>query len=167
MYDLVHKHKRIAQFILALIMVPFAFFGVDYYFRGSGGVGEVAKFDGGKITEAGLRTNISVAIQYIDNWLRGIGAAAINNLMEDAATAEISRAQIWQWIRHNLRTDGGEPITIERYRAFRDEEVAKLDSPRGNRYADAVEILNTLIESDDFIPFLTLPAYEYLDGVRA
>ena len=60
---------------------------------------------GGVITEAGLRTNISVAIQYIDNWLRGIGAAAINNLMEDAATAEISRAQIWQWIRHSVRTD--------------------------------------------------------------
>ena len=122
---------------------------------------------GGKITEAGLRTNISVAIQYIDNWLRGIGAAAINNLMEDAATAEISRAQIWQWIRHNVRTDDGDPVTIERYRALRDEEVAKLDSPRGNRYADAVEILNTLIDSDDFIPFLTLPAYGYLDGVKA
>ena len=59
------------------------------------------------------------------------------------------------------------PVTIERYRAIRDEEVAKLDSPRGNRYADAVEILNTLIDSDDFIPFLTLPAYGYLDGVKA
>jgi malate synthase len=122
---------------------------------------------GGRITEAGLRTNISVAIQYIDNWLRGIGAAAIYNLMEDAATAEISRAQIWQWIRQNVRTDDGEPITIERYRALRDEEVAKLDSPKGNRYADAVEILDTLIESEEFIPFLTIPAYEYLNGVKA
>jgi malate synthase len=121
----------------------------------------------GRITEAGLRTNISVAIQYIDNWLRGIGAAAIYNLMEDAATAEISRAQIWQWIRQNVRTDDGEPITIERYRALRDEEVAKLDSPKGNRFADAVEILDTLIESEEFIPFLTIPAYEYLNGVKA
>jgi malate synthase len=87
--------------------------------------------------------------------------------MEDAATAEISRAQIWQWIRQNVRTDDGEPITIERYRALRDEEVAKLDSPKGNRYADAVEILDTLIESEEFIPFLTIPAYEYLNGVKA
>jgi malate synthase len=122
---------------------------------------------GGRITEAGLRTNISVAIQYIDNWLRGIGAAAIYNLMEDAATAEISRAQIWQWIRQNVRTDDGEPVTIGRYRALRDEEVAKLDSPKGNRYADAVEILDTLIESEELIPFLTIPAYEYLNGVKA
>lgn len=118
--------------------------------------------DGGKITEAGLRTNISVAIQYIDNWLRGIGAAAINNLMEDAATAEISRAQIWQWIRHGVRTDDGQIVTLDLYRQLRDEELAKLGKPAGNRYADAVEILDGLIESDDFVNFLTIPAYQYL-----
>jgi malate synthase len=118
--------------------------------------------EGGVVTETGLRTNISVAIQYIDNWLRGIGAAAINNLMEDAATAEISRAQIWQWIRHGVRTHEGTPISLERYRALRDDEVAKLGSPRGNRYKDAVAILDGLVESEEFPPFLTIPAYEYL-----
>ncbi len=115
------------------------------------------------VTEDGLRTNISVAIQYIDNWLRGIGAAAINNLMEDAATAEISRAQIWQWIRHLVRTDDGELITIERYQQLRDEELKKLGKPAGNRYKDATAILDRLIESDEFIPFLTIPAYEVLN----
>ncbi len=119
--------------------------------------------EGGQVTETGLRTNISVAIQYIDNWLRGIGAAAINNLMEDAATAEISRAQIWQWIQHGVKTADGQTITRDLYRTLRDEEVAKLGTPAGNRYSDAVEILDTLIESDEFITFLTLPAYAYLD----
>jgi malate synthase len=118
--------------------------------------------EGGEVTEAGLRTNISVAIQYIDNWLRGIGAAAINNLMEDAATAEISRAQIWQWIQHRVTTSDGAPVTIERYRTMRDEELAKLGSPPKNRYKDAVRILDQLTESEHFVPFLTIPAYELL-----
>jgi malate synthase len=119
--------------------------------------------EGGQITETGLRTNISVALQYIDNWLRGIGAAAINNLMEDAATAEISRAQIWQWIKHGVHTSSGERVTRELYERLRDEEVAKLGTPAGNRYADAAEILDSLILNDEFVNFLTLPAYEYLD----
>jgi malate synthase len=110
---------------------------------------------------------VRVGVRYLEAWLRGQGCVPLFNLMEDAATAEISRAQIWQWIRQNVRTDDGEPITIERYRALRDEEVAKLDSPKGNRFADAVEILDTLIESEEFIPFLTIPAYEYLNGVKA
>lgn len=118
--------------------------------------------EGSSVTETGLRTNISVAIQYMDNWLRGVGAAAINNLMEDAATAEISRAQIWQWIRHGVQTHEGSPITIERYRALRDDEIAKLGRPRGNRIEDAAAILDQLIEAGAFIPFLTIPAYEYL-----
>ena len=118
--------------------------------------------EGSAVTEAGLRTNISVALQYIDNWLRGIGAAAINNLMEDAATAEISRAQIWQWIRHGVRTEEGAAVTLERYRALRDQELSKLGSPRGNRYKDAVKVLDQLIDSEEFISFLTIPAYKYL-----
>ena len=117
----------------------------------------------GKITEAGLRGNISVALQYIDSWLNGVGAAAINNLMEDAATAEISRAQIWQWIRHDQSTSDGEPITIERYRTIRAEEVAKLGGPGASRIGDAAGILDQLVEDDAFIPFLTLPAYALLD----
>lgn len=118
---------------------------------------------GGAITEAGLRGNISVALQYINSWLLGTGAAAINNLMEDAATAEISRAQLWQWLRANATTEGGAPITADRYAAIRDEELAKLGGRATARYADAAEILDGLVLSDTFPNFLTIPAYEYLD----
>lgn len=119
------------------------------------------KIPGSSITDDGLRMNVSVGMQYIDSWLRGNGAAAINNLMEDAATAEISRAQIWQWIRTNSITDDGEPITIERYRAVRDEELDKLG--RTPTLEQAAGVLDLLVESDDFIPFLTIPAYALLD----
>ena len=105
--------------------------------------------------------NVSVGMQYIDSWLRGNGAAAINNLMEDAATAEISRAQIWQWIRTGSTTDDGNPITIERYRTIRDEELDKLG--RTPTLEQAAGVLDLLIDSDDFIPFLTIPAYTLLD----
>jgi malate synthase len=117
---------------------------------------------GGTITDAGLRTNVSVALQYLNAWLQGTGAAAINNLMEDAATAEISRAQIWQWLHHAARTDDGEPVTAERYERVRDEELAKLGGPGEGRYADATAILDGLILTDEFVPFLTMPAYDYL-----
>ncbi|MGI8975203.1 MAG: malate synthase A [Thermomicrobiales bacterium] len=115
---------------------------------------------GSTITEAGVRTNVNVAIQYIAAWLNGTGAAAINNLMEDAATAEISRAQLWQWIHHDQSTDDGTPITRERYGAIRDEELAKLvgDFP----FAEAAALLDQLVLSDEFLTFLTLPAYERL-----
>jgi malate synthase len=119
------------------------------------------RIDGAQITDEGLRMNISVGIQYIDSWLRGNGAAAINNLMEDAATAEISRAQIWQWIRHQASTSDGEPITIERYQKTRAEELEKLDETPTLR--EAAAILDRLVEEDDFVAFLTLPAYELLD----
>ncbi len=119
---------------------------------------------GGTITEAGLRANISVAIQYIDAWLQGTGAAAINNLMEDAATAEISRAQLWQWIRHGATTDDGDPITRERYLAARTDEMAKLavSGATSERTGEAADILDDLVLSEAFEPFLTLPAYERL-----
>ena len=80
----------------------------------------------GQVTEAGLRNNVSVALQYLNAWLQGTGAAAINNLMEDAATAEISRAQLWHWIRKGASTEDGEPITRRRYERIRAEELAKL-----------------------------------------
>ena len=118
---------------------------------------------GGKITEAGLRGNVSVALQYLNSWLLGTGAAAINNLMEDAATAEISRAQIWQWIHAGASTDDGQPVTRERYATIRDEELARLGGREAGRYGDAAEVLDTLVLTDDFIPFLTIPAYGYLD----
>lgn len=121
----------------------------------------------GAITEAGLRGNVSVALQYINSWLLGTGAAAINNLMEDAATAEISRAQLWQWLRSDTTTEDGVAITPERYAAIRDEELAKLGGREAGRYADAAEILDGLVLSDDFATFLTIPAYEYLDRETA
>jgi malate synthase len=119
--------------------------------------------DKGEITEAGLRANISVALQYIDSWLNGIGAAAINNLMEDAATAEISRAQVWQWIRHTQSTAEGQDITLNYYGQIRDEELGKLGGVDKSRYGHAAAILDELIYEDTFIPFLTLLAYRHLD----
>ena len=110
-----------------------------------------------------MRNNISVALQYLNAWLLGTGAAAINNLMEDAATAEISRAQLWQWIRHSATTDDGAPITLDRYQSTREEELAKLGGALVGRLGDAATILDRLVESDEFVPFLTLPAYAYLD----
>jgi malate synthase len=118
---------------------------------------------GGSITEGGVRTNVSVALQYINAWLNGTGAAAIYNLMEDAATAEISRAQIWQWIRHGAQTEDGRTVTRERYIQIRDEELGDLGGPSTSRYREAAEILDGLIMTDDFPTFLTLPAYGYLD----
>jgi malate synthase len=118
---------------------------------------------GGQITEAGLRGNVNVALQYLNAWLLGTGAAAINNLMEDAATAEISRAQLWQWIRNGATTEDGVPITRERYAAIRDEELAKLGGPETDRYREAAEILDSLVVAETFAPFLTIPAYAYLD----
>ena len=115
----------------------------------------------GKLTEGGLRTNISVAIQYLDSWLGGSGAAAINNLMEDAATAEISRAQLWQWIKHAAPLDDGRPMTASLYESVRAEEIAKLGM--NGRYQKAVTLLDQLVLSDSFAEFLTLPAYQLLD----
>jgi malate synthase len=117
---------------------------------------------GGTISEAGLRLNINVGIQYVNAWLQGNGAAAINNLMEDAATSEISRAQIWQWIHHGAKLDDGRPVTLELYEKLRDEEIAKLGADTG-RVKEAAKLLDALVESEDFAVFLTLPAYELLD----
>jgi malate synthase len=117
----------------------------------------------GQVTEAGLRNNVSVALQYLNAWLMGTGAAAINNLMEDAATAEISRAQLWHWVRNGTATENGEPVTRQRYQRIRAEELAKLGGAETDRYGDAAEILDTLVLDEEFAPFLTIPAYAYLD----
>ena len=121
----------------------------------------------GRITEAGLRNNISVALQYVDAWTRGNGAVAIYGLMEDAATAEISRSQLWQWIRHGASLDDGRPVTSELYRQVRGEEAAALVNQRGQDNAGAldkaVELLDEIVLSDEFVEFLTLPGYRYLD----
>jgi malate synthase len=106
---------------------------------------------GGAVTEEGLRQNVSVGIRYIESWLRGVGAAAIDNLMEDTATAEISRSQVWQWV-HTGR------FTPEQVR-----EVIADETREGGRFAEAQEIFERVALSDDFVEFLTLPAYEYID----
>jgi malate synthase len=119
-----------------------------------------AHVPGGKITEAGIRNNISVALQYISAWLAGNGAVNIFNLMEDAATAEISRAQLWQQLKNGAKLEDGRPFTRELYQQFREEELGKL--PSGGRMQEAVKLLDTLVLGE-FIDFLTLPAYEMLD----
>jgi malate synthase len=107
----------------------------------------------GDVTEEGVRNNVSVGLRYLESWLRGVGAAAIYNLMEDAATAEISRAQIWQWIRHG-KTERRHVAELE------DEELAGAGE---GRWADARVVFDRVALDADFAEFLTLPAYEYLD----
>lgn len=123
----------------------------------------------GAITEAGVRTNISVGIQYMEAWLRGMGAVPIFNLMEDAATAEISRAQIWQWIRHRKGVlQDGRKITLEMVRRFTTEELAKIRKLAGDaayqagKYELAAELFLQLVTEDEFAEFLTIPCYQYL-----
>lgn len=121
----------------------------------------------GSITEAGLRVNINVGVQYIASWLRGQGAAPINNLMEDAATAEISRTQVWQWIRHKKGVlEDGRKVTLELVLEIMQEELGKIKEAVGEqaynsgRYQDAAELFKSLIENDEFAEFLTLLGYE-------
>jgi malate synthase len=115
----------------------------------------------GAVTEAGLRGNVSVALQYLEAWLHGNGAVAINNLMEDAATAEISRSQIWQWIHQGVRLDDGTPVTAELVRRIGGEELARLGDPA--RFKHARELFDRVALADDFEDFLTVPAYELID----
>ncbi len=122
------------------------------------------------ITEQGLRTNVSVGVQYLEAWLRGSGAVPIFNLMEDAATAEISRAQVWQWIRHpEGRLIDGRKVTKELFRSVLDEELEKIKNALGaERFTKGkFEIARTLFDKittdDEFVEFLTLPGYEKLD----
>jgi malate synthase len=112
----------------------------------------------GGVTEAGLRNNISVSIQYLESWLRGIGAVAIFNLMEDAATAEISRSQIWQWIFNGISLEDGRLITKELVLQLTEEEAAKLGSKE--KYQIATETFIDCAINDEYLDFLTLPAYE-------
>jgi len=103
---------------------------------------------GGQVTEAGLQTNVSVGVRYLASWLDGVGAAAIDNLMEDAATAEISRSQVWQWVRAGRFT--------------RDRVRHEIEAMRHD-YPAAAETFEQVALSDDFVDFLTIPAYERLD----
>ncbi len=112
----------------------------------------------GEVTEAGLRNNISVGIQYLASWLRGSGAVGIFNLMEDAATAEISRSQVWQWLHNDVELDSGEVVTRELVQRLVDEEIAKLPGDPAD-YADAKTTFVEVAVADEFAEFLTLPAY--------
>ncbi len=118
----------------------------------------------GPITEAGFRQNISVGVQYLEAWLRGHGAVPLFNLMEDAATAEISRAQVWQWIRH---PDGvlqdGRKVTKELFRSVLAEELGKVKRSERDRFEAARELFDKITTDDEFAEFLTLPGYEKLD----
>lgn len=121
----------------------------------------------GTITEQGIRNNIEVGIRYIESWLRGNGAVAIHNLMEDAATAEISRSQLWQWIYARAITDHGEIITHQWVEELLDEEFARLERFDGDRFEDARDIFEEVTLARDFPTFLTLPAYaRYLTEAR-
>jgi malate synthase len=120
--------------------------------------------EGGVVTEAGVRLNVNVALQYLASWLHGVGAVAMHNLMEDAATAEISRAQLWQWIHHGVKLDTGETMTGAVYERFRDEELKRFKDLGSQGYDRAADILDALVlTQDSFSDFLTLPAYLVLE----
>ena len=122
----------------------------------------------GQVTEAGVRSNVSVGMQYLESWLRGSGAVAIFNLMEDAATAEISRSQIWQWVHNGVSTAEGTAITADWVRQVEAEELDKVRASVGEqtyvagRYDDARELFEQVALADEFVEFLTLPAYARL-----
>jgi malate synthase len=115
------------------------------------------------ITEAGFRNNINVALQYLNSWLLGNGAVAIFNLMEDAATAEISRAQLWQWITNKAKLDNGTVATRELYGKMRDEELEKIGGREQGRMREAVDLLDSLVLNREFSEFLTIPAYRLFE----
>jgi malate synthase len=117
----------------------------------------------GAVTEEGVRNNVSVALQYLDHWLRGVGAVGIFNLMEDVATAEISRSQLWQWVHRGARLDDGRALSAALYRELLESELEKLGGAGVGRYRDAAEVLDALVLGDDFVEFLTLSAYERLE----
>jgi malate synthase len=118
---------------------------------------------GGAVTETGLRADVRVALAYLDSWLRGNGAAAIDNLMEDAATAEIARSQLWHWRTRGVTLDDGRTVDAALYAQIRDEELARLGGAPAGRLAEATELLDRLVLDDDFADFLTLRAYPLLD----
>ena len=123
------------------------------------------RLPGANITLDGVRTNIDVALQYLDAWLRGTGAVAIHNLMEDAATAEISRSQLWQWINHRVDVDASGTMSASVYQRVRDDVVTELRQSvtADSRLDDAVALLDELVLGE-WQDFLTIPGYERLDS---
>ena len=131
---------------------------------------DLLKVPEGTITQEGLRTNIDVGIQYMANWLSGLGCVPIYNLMEDAATAEISRTQVWQWIHHpdGVLSDGRK-VTLELFRQVMEEELQKIKKAIGEErfasgnYELAARLFGDIIANEELEEFLTLRAYEYLE----
>ncbi len=129
---------------------------------------ELLQLPGGTITEQGLRHNINVGILYLESWLRGNGAAALYNLMEDAATAEICRTQVWQWLQNKSKLDDGRSITQSLYEDLRDDEIEKIQHAVGSKayqegkFTQAICIFNKLVVQDKWEDFLTLPAYDLI-----
>nr|WP_295905726.1 malate synthase A [uncultured Bdellovibrio sp.] len=120
----------------------------------------------GKITEEGVRTNINVSLLYFDRWLSGVGAAALHNLMEDAATAEISRSQLWQWLHHAVTLSDGRVFTPELYQEILIDEVKKLIPENLPHLDRATNFLNSLILTEQFPEFFTTIAYEILNQIE-
>jgi malate synthase len=116
----------------------------------------------GEITEAGLRTNVDVGIQYLESWLRGVGCVPIYNLMEDAATAEISRSQVWQWVRHGAHLTNGRAVTQALVESIMAEEM-EAKNLKGGKFDLAAELFGRLMTGVEFPEFLTLVAYEHLE----
>jgi malate synthase len=122
----------------------------------------------GEVTEAGLRSNIGVGLQYLAVWLGGSGAVGINNLMEDAATAEISRSQVWQWLHNDVQLADGPVVTRDLVERVIEEEMAAIRERIGQeafasgRWDDARALFTEMALSDDFAEFLTIPAYEQM-----
>jgi len=131
--------------------------------------GELVAVPTGTITDAGLRGNMSVGIQYLAAWLGGSGCVPLYNLMEDAATAEISRTQLWQWMRYGAKLDDGRVITPVLYDELLPQVMAKIEEEVGperfamGHYAQAADLFTKMSTSDDFAEFLTLPAYEMIE----
>jgi malate synthase len=123
----------------------------------------------GTITEDGLRGNIRVGVQYLEAWLGGNGCVPLYNLMEDAATAEISRAQIWQWLKHDATMADGRRITSQLYTELLPQEMARIEKEVGSarfstgNYSRAAKLFSDMSKSTQFAEFLTLPAYELID----
>lgn len=122
----------------------------------------------GDITEEGVRLNLKVGIQYLEAWLGGNGCVPLYNLMEDAATAEISRAQVWQWLHHKATLADGRPLTLALYGQLLEEEMDAIRGEVGDErfesghFQRAMQLFDAMIRADDFSEFLTLPAYQYL-----
>jgi malate synthase len=122
----------------------------------------------GTITEFGIRKNINVGILYIESWLRGNGAAALYNLMEDAATAEISRTQVWYWLQKNIQLEDQRIFNVEMYQQLKKEELVKIknlvgeDTFKNNKFQLAIQLFDALVLSKEYKEFLTLSAYNYI-----